>query len=139
MGLVEKSFVKELYNRTHDLDVEGISDYIFHEPRTRSNGRPPFTVWALYMDFETPQEAGAAKDRLHNLKLFGRRLHVRYAGLRLADGSTGTGTAKGSNLEAWEEEELRKKILPRKWREHLSGYDSPDFVIGLRKARTYPS
>jgi hypothetical protein len=99
-GLGRKSVCKELYNRTHDLDVEGISDYIFHEPRTRSNGRPPFTGWALSMDFETHQEAGAAKDRLHNLKLFGRRLHVRYAGLRLADGSTGTGTAKESNLEA---------------------------------------
>lgn len=116
----------------YDLNVWTLCDPIFRLPRNRL--RPDsFTGYLMYMDLCTREEAALALKRLHNTLFAGHRLNVTYAGLRTNDGSDGTGTAKGTNLEAWETKELEQKVQQRKHRHsHISLFDPPENAIGLR-------
>lgn len=84
------------------------------------------------MDFVTREEATSALERLHNHSLLGYRLVVCYAGIRSVEGPVSTGTAKGTNLEAWEDDLLEQKVTEQKYR-HLTRWGPPDEAIGSRE------
>ena len=87
----------------------------------------------IYVDFETSHEAQAAIALLHGLEIFGRPLDVRPAGLREHDGKLSTESAHAGNLDGWEEESYRKKILQNST--DLIGVPQRRFV-GLKEVDT---